>query len=330
MIDELRHILSFSDVPLYNIKAVVQKTAIQTSTLRAWERRYGIPSPERSAHGHRLYSPRDLAIINWLRQRVEEGMSIGHAVALLQQSSGGTQQEPQSPELAVLDTPIELHYMRQQLISALVSYNLRQANTIVNNAMAISPAEQVVLNLFMPTLAELGARWETGAGNVVEEHFGSNFIRQRLLGMFQVYSPLAIGPRMVCACVEGELHELGLIIFALLLQHRGWETIYLGQSTPMDGLEACLRSAQPDVVCLSASTLDHIEQLIQTGRLIQQLRLSPQPVLTYSGRSLESLGIDMDNMPGVYLGSDMSKAVDLICSLVEQPQRIMRLQRYSA
>jgi len=330
MIDELRHILSFSDVPLYNIKAVVQKTAIQTSTLRAWERRYGIPSPERSAHGHRLYSPRDLAIINWLRQRVEEGMSIGHAVALLQQSSGNAQQEQQHPEPGVVEAPFELHYMQRQLLNALGSYNLRQAHTVVNNVMAICPVEQVILDLLMPVLVELGLRWEEGTGTVIQEHFGSNFIRQRLLGMFQIYSPLALGPRMVCACVAGELHELGMIMFALLLQQRGWETIYLGQSTPIDGLEQCLRQAQPDVICLSASTIDHIEQLIQTGRLVQQLHIVPEPILTYSGRALDRIGIDLDTIPGVYLGADMAKAVDLICSLVEQPQRILRLQRFSA
>lgn len=330
MIDELRHILSFSDAPLYNIKAVVQKTAIQTSTLRAWERRYGIPSPERSAHGHRLYSPRDLAIINWLRQRVEEGMSIGHAVALLQQSSGNSSQEAHFEETGSPDTPVDLQYIKQQLVRALLNYDLRHAHILVNNAVAICPLEQVIIGLFMPVLTDLGRLWADGNGTVAQEHFGSNFIRQRLLGLFQIYSPLSMGPRMVCACAEGELHELGLIMFSLLLQQRGWETIYLGQSTPLDGLEDCLRTSQPDVVCLSASTINHIEQLVQTGHMIDQLRLISSPILTFSGRTFDRIGVDIDTIPGVYLGTDMIKAVDLICSLVEQPQQMMRRRRISA
>src|SRR5512145_944070 len=68
--------------PIYNLKAVVQETGLKADTLRAWERRYGLPQPERSGGGHRLYSQRDMEIIKWLIDRQEEGMSISRAVDL--------------------------------------------------------------------------------------------------------------------------------------------------------------------------------------------------------------------------------------------------------
>ncbi len=73
---------NYPDVPLYNTKAVVQKTGIAAPTLRAWERRYRILSPERAQNDYRLYSERDIAIIGWLKDRVDAGMSISQAIAL--------------------------------------------------------------------------------------------------------------------------------------------------------------------------------------------------------------------------------------------------------
>ena len=72
----------FADVPLFNTKAVVQQTGIAAPTLRAWERRYTILSPQRAQNDYRLYSERDIALIRWLKDRVDAGMSISQAIAL--------------------------------------------------------------------------------------------------------------------------------------------------------------------------------------------------------------------------------------------------------
>src|SRR5450759_5329798 len=72
----------YSDVPLYNTKAVAQQTGIADPTLRAWERRYMILSPERADNDYRLYTERDIAIIRWLKDHVDAGMSISQAIAL--------------------------------------------------------------------------------------------------------------------------------------------------------------------------------------------------------------------------------------------------------
>src|SRR5918993_3655703 len=66
--------------PAYNLKVVLKETGIAADTLRAWERRYGLPMPQRSAGGHRLYSQRDIETIKWLMKRQEEGLSISRAV----------------------------------------------------------------------------------------------------------------------------------------------------------------------------------------------------------------------------------------------------------
>jgi MerR family transcriptional regulator, light-induced transcriptional regulator len=72
----------YADVPLFNTKAVAQQTGIPAPTLRAWERRYVILSPERAHNDYRLYSERDIVIIRWLKEQIDAGMSISQAIAL--------------------------------------------------------------------------------------------------------------------------------------------------------------------------------------------------------------------------------------------------------
>lgn len=92
----------YSDLPMFNTKAVVQQTSVPAPTLRAWERRYKLLSPERANNDYRLYSERDIVMIRWLKERVDKGMSISQAVALFrhkaeeQQSSQGSQTTPPS------------------------------------------------------------------------------------------------------------------------------------------------------------------------------------------------------------------------------------------
>jgi len=74
---------TYADTPLFNTKAVTHQTGVPAPTLRAWERRYGVLAPRRGANDYRLYSERDIMTVLWLRERVEAGLTISQAIALL-------------------------------------------------------------------------------------------------------------------------------------------------------------------------------------------------------------------------------------------------------
>lgn len=82
----------YSDIPIFNTKAAVQQTGVPAPTLRAWERRYAILSPERGQNDYRLYSERDIVTVHWLKERVDSGMSISHAIALFRHMSAERRQ----------------------------------------------------------------------------------------------------------------------------------------------------------------------------------------------------------------------------------------------
>jgi|GEM_PF-476163 DNA-binding transcriptional MerR regulator len=84
------NVLSNGKVPHYNVKAVAKLVGIAPVTLRAWERRYGLPTPLRGTQGYRLYTDHDVRTLLWLKARTAEGMSISRAAEqlLLLRSTG--------------------------------------------------------------------------------------------------------------------------------------------------------------------------------------------------------------------------------------------------
>src|SRR5512146_2181039 len=86
-----------STTPAFNLKVVLKETGIAADTLRAWERRYGLPMPQRTEGGHRLYSQRDIEIIRWLMKQQESGLSISRAVDMYnEQLASGSDPLPAS------------------------------------------------------------------------------------------------------------------------------------------------------------------------------------------------------------------------------------------
>jgi DNA-binding transcriptional MerR regulator len=100
----------FSATPVFNTKAVVQQTGIAAPTLRAWERRYDLLSPERANNDYRLYSERDIALIRWLKARIDSGISISQAISLFHHMSQERRHlaplNGQKPAMPIEDAPI--------------------------------------------------------------------------------------------------------------------------------------------------------------------------------------------------------------------------------
>jgi methanogenic corrinoid protein MtbC1 len=126
----------------------------------------------------------------------------------------------------------------------------------------------------LPYLHELGERWERGEATVAQEHFASQLLRGRLLGIGRGWGE-GIGPRAVLACVPGEEHDLGLICFGLVLRAHGWRIAYLGTDTPADTLAEAAGVLRPAVVVVnvvtakvSAATRRELAALAESQRLL--------------------------------------------------------------
>ena len=295
----------YATEPIYNIKAVVQKTGIPADTVRAWERRYGVPHPQRTETGRLLYSEHDIAAIRWLRERTHAGMTISQAILQLRSLGDEALAEPPpAPDLG----PRNFETLADELLTALLAFDHQTANGVVEEAFALYRVEEVCLHLFSPVLVEIGERWHRHEATIAQEHFASHFIQRRLSALLQAYAPAAGRGVIVTACAPDELHELGILMLSVFLVRRAWQVVYLGANVPITDLVQTAARLQPDLICLSASNSRTAQTLIAAAGAIAQLP-DPRPLVAFGG---DPFNHDPDlhtHIQGHYLGADAQAAV---------------------
>lgn len=209
--------------------------------VRAWERRYQLLEPARTEGGFRLYAEDDLARVRRMRELMAGGMSAAEAARAARESGA-------APLVAAPPVPVEL---TDRLRSALASFDEDAAHRAVDDLLAAITLETFLRDVVLALLREIGEAWETKRASVGHEHFATTLLRGRLLGLARGWDRGG-GRRAALACMPGELHDVGLIAFGIVLARRGWRVLYLGQDTPLASLEDDARAAHASAVVLSA------------------------------------------------------------------------------
>jgi len=249
-----------------------RRTGVSAELLRAWERRYGLLHPTRTGGGFRLYSPADERRVSLMRSHLQHGISAAEAARLtLTEAVSGTRDD---------DEPA-LRHRAQELRRALDNFDESSAQSALDSVLAEFSTETVLTDLVLPYLHELGERWASGEASVGQEHFASQLIRGRLLGLARGWDRGA-GPRALLACAPGEQHDLGLIAFGVGLRARGWRITYLGQDTPLETLTESARSLGPLAIVIASVSPD---RLSRSGAELRRLASIAQVWLAGPGAS---------------------------------------------
>ena len=226
------------------IGALSRRVGVSPELLRAWEQRYGLLQPIRSPGGFRLYSTADEDRVRAMQRHLDAGVSAAQAARLALTSPPDRDDASQPGELARFST---------ELVSALDRLDEPGAHASLDRLLATFTLRTVLLDAVLPYLHALGERWERGETSVAHEHFASNLLRGRLLGLARGWGQGA-GHRAILACAPGELHDLSLIIFGLILSGRGWVITYLGPDTPIATIQETLAEVDARLVVISAMT----------------------------------------------------------------------------
>ncbi len=250
-----------NDVPTFNLKAVVRETGLKPDTIRAWERRYGVPKPRRTSGGHRLYSQRDIDLLKWMSARQHEGMSISRIVDMWKglEGEGKDPLQVTSHSMMAQNAPLneagELAKARQEWVQACLNFDAPRADQMLGQAFALFPLESVVLEVMLRGLAEIGEGWYRGDVAVQQEHFAASLAARRLQTMIAAGPAPTRSERVVVAGPPEEQHTISLLVISLFLRRQGWEVIDLGANVPLDRLEHMLTAMRPQLVIASAQHL---------------------------------------------------------------------------
>jgi DNA-binding transcriptional MerR regulator len=286
---------------LYPISTVSEITGVNVVTLRAWERRYGIIEPSRSEGGRRLYSDADVQRIQTVLDMLDEGMTISGVAEVLnraqqQDEAVETPEGPWSQYLA-------------EMIEAIADFDDIRLEAAYTQVMSLYPIDVVTERLLTPLLQALGDRWASQEGTVAEEHFFSVFMRNKLGARFHHRNLHNSGPRLVAACLPGESHEFGLLLFSLMAHNHGYRITLLGANLPLEELPAVVERSGGEGIILSGSIDVACGQLDHSLR--QLIRQVSVPVFV-GGLTAEHCREVIEDTGCIAAGRDLNRGIDII------------------
>ena len=288
----------------YTLGSVLRETGINADTLRAWERRYKLPTPERSEGGHRLYSARDIEIIKWLLRQQEMGIRIGQAVKHWQrQIEAGedpllaeTRAQGAAPETTSDISQIE--NFRQKWVAACLDFDEVLAEQTANDAFTHFSPEVAFIQIFLPAIRDIGQRWFEGEVSVQQEHFSSALLMRRLDALITTSPPPTRREKIIVACPPKEEHTLSTLLLTLFLRRRGFQVVYLGTNVPLAEFKETVETIQPSLIVLAAQQLKTAATLEETIRTLSSCGIT----IGYSGGIFKSLPDLHDYIGGSFLG----------------------------
>jgi DNA-binding transcriptional MerR regulator len=280
---------------LFPIRTVAGITGVHPVTLRAWERRYHLINPQRTPKGHRLYSQRDIDLIHRVVALLADGISISQAATLVDAEGGvdTTRPDPWRPYL-------------ERMLAAITRFNEPDLDAVYNDALALYPVDIVTDRLIAPLLEVIGERWENGSGDVAEEHFFSAYLRNKLGARLHHQSGAGVRARLIAACLPGERHDFGLLLFCLSAASVGYRLVLLGADMPLAELPGAARRARSDAIVLSGVTNPAAELL--GVRLAELIRAAEVPVFV-GGRATLHHVEEIDAAGAVCLGANIPDAL---------------------
>jgi DNA-binding transcriptional MerR regulator len=315
--------------PVFNMKAVAAKTGLNPATIRAWERRYGLPRPTRTAGGHRQYSRSDVDTLKWLIAQQEDGVSISHSIDLWH-SYVDKGQDPLQIEATGIKKPKvrfapafeggQIDQLREAWVSACLAYDRELAEQVLASAFALYDPEIVCVELLQRALVEVGNGWYNGEVTVQQEHFTSALTLQRLEMLISATPPPTRPERIMVATAPADYHIFSPLLLTFLLRRRGWDVIYLGANVPADELELAIEHIKPELFVVSA-------QLLHTAATLKDLATAAQVhgiTLAFGGLVFNRMPVLRNLIPGHFLGESLPDAVQSVSEIMMQPQPISK------
>lgn len=290
------------DLPGLSVGAVARRLGVSPSTLRTWDRRYGIGPGDHTGGAHRRYSVEDLARLLHMQQLVRAGVRVGDA------ADAARTWEPQREHLrgavaAEVEPVAEQDYAdRDDLVrglsSAASALDARASGHLIRKSLDSRGVVWTWDEVLRPVLASVGRIWERNGTGVDVEHMLSHVASTELAAVVARESPRSPRPALL-ACAPGEDHCLPLHAVAAALAERGMESRVLGARMPTDGLASAARRLGPSSVLVWAYL-----PVADANALLDLPKMRPEPLIVAAGP-----GWPQELPPEVARATDLSNAL---------------------
>lgn len=288
---------------LFPIGTVSEETGVNTVTLRAWERRYGLITPHRTPKGHRLYTQADIQRVHQILQLLDQGVSVGRVRGILDNrplidsvcKKNGHESCALSLENA--DWSAYLEFCKR----CIYKLNVCALDKAMTAIIERYPLELVAKELFLPLCLELHGQCSMLDSTCAEYAFWYEFLRARLATTWlasSAQSHQTNGRRVILMGSSNEpVVHLQMLLFACLLSRHGYQASLLGADCRPQHLPLVLERSTIDAVIFCTPTPDVLTRMDALARLtsthllvhyldIPDLQMAPQGDLPASAKPL--------------------------------------------
>jgi DNA-binding transcriptional MerR regulator len=295
----------------YSMAQVETLTSISAHTLRIWERRYSFLTPERTETNIRYYSEEELKTL------LNIGILIrnGHRISKVDQMSDQDIYDQVTNILS--NTSQENEDEINALTVAMLEMDEEEFNKIFQRRLMRKGLQATITDLIYPFLGHIGVLWGTNKAIPAQEHFITNLIRQKIIAATDsLPMPSPNAPSIVMYLLDGEDHEIGLLLAAYIASDLGWRVYYLGQNVPVANIGDVVEIAKPQAM-LSMFVVPSPDR---TAKFIEIIKDKTDVPLLISGNRENFSDVDMEDDQVVY----MKSPAELVTYLEEQAKVLVR------
>ena len=237
---------------MHTVKRAAELTGVPATTLRVWERRYGVVTPSRTEGGYRVYDDASLRRLAAMAALVNGGLPARQAAArvLADQdlASADGAAVPDAGALGDVDS----------LVEAARELEVQVLTRALDDGFAQGPLDRVVDGWLMPALHRLGDAWREEQVGVAAEHFVSAGVMRRLSGLYDAAEVASGAGRVLVGLPRGTRHEIGALAYAILLRHVGVDAVYLGADVPPQSWVEAAVERPTEAVVLVVPTVEDV------------------------------------------------------------------------
>jgi len=243
---------------VYTIRQAATRSGVPVSTIRAWERRYGVVAPPRTGSGYRLYDDEAIRELDAMRRMVAAGMQPSLAAEQLRErgiaaapgldASDDAFVRAESGALGPADQP-DTDRLIARFVQAAAALDEPAITDVLDDLFARGSFERVASDVLFPALRRLGEAWLAGEVSVAGEHLASHLVQRRLGQLLDAAgTPATTRRRILVGLPPGSRHELGALAFAVAARRAGLPVAYLGADLPLADWLTAAQSARAVVI----------------------------------------------------------------------------------
>ena len=252
---------------MFTIKHAAEQVGVSVSTLRAWERRYGVGTARRTESGYRLYDAEAVRALGLMRSLVEEGWAVRAAADEVHRRSA-VATHPASDTGSGGGTDVD----DLALVRAAEELDAAGLSSMLDRRFSTASFEVVVDGWLLPALRDVGVGWEQGRVTVAGEHLVAGGVARRLSAAYDAAGDNPSGPRVMIGLPPGSRHELGLLSFATAARRAGLSTTWLGADVPVADWAAAVGARSADCVVLAVPTDADVSAAARTVAAVEERR----------------------------------------------------------